>query len=306
MSRSKFQLNSIHDQAQLNEGESVTMVLSDQPILNKDGELNDSSDELSNVRIVDEERAKHNDEVRKQVEYDPTKEGQYILEKHNDLKTGPKGFLIGGSTLGVIEEQDPEKRLAILTALGEKQSLEGKLKPQSDFYTSEEMAKMMASRKLPKRKTKRKKEKKEEEREDQIGGAGPTGIAQAGRPADAGSDEEDTELCEQLSKQRRLVRRSDAGSVKKGEAALNAVSDRTQALASAWASIPSNLLDRILALVIESEPFHRGCLSKATVLVTMADPSKIQWPVLRMTNPGTSRSLEVCFCVVLRTPCQRT
>merc|ERR1712003_78701 len=99
-----------HDQAQLNDGESVTMVLSDQPILNKDGELNDSREELSNVRMVDDERAKHNDEVRKQVEYDPTKEGQDILEKYNDLKTGPKGFLIGGSTLGVIEEQDPEKK----------------------------------------------------------------------------------------------------------------------------------------------------------------------------------------------------
>merc|ERR1712157_590004 len=98
------------------------MVLSDQPILNKDGELNDSRDELSNVRMVDDERAKHNDEVRKQVEYDPTKEGQDILEKYNELKTGPKGFLLGGggSTLGVIEEQDPEKRLAILTALGDK------------------------------------------------------------------------------------------------------------------------------------------------------------------------------------------
>merc|ERR1712151_1288452 len=143
-----------HDQAQLNEGESVTMVLSDQPILNKDGELNDSRDELSNVRMVDDERAKHNDEVRKQVEYDPTKEGQDILEKYNDLKTGPKGFLIGGSTLGVIEEQDPEKRLAILTALGDKQSLEGKLKLQSDFYTSEEMSKMMAAQKPPKKKTK--------------------------------------------------------------------------------------------------------------------------------------------------------
>merc|ERR1719262_1441300 len=44
----------------------------------------------------------------------------------------------------------------------------------------------------------------------------------------ADSDEEDPELYEQLSKQRRLVRRSDAGAVRKGEAALAAVSDRIQ------------------------------------------------------------------------------
>merc|ERR1719235_2508709 len=106
-----------HDQSDLNEGETVTMVLSDQPLLNKDGELNDSRDELSNVRMADNERARHNDEVRKQVEYDPTKEGQDILEKYNELKTGPKGFVIGGTSMGVIEETDPEKRLAILTAL---------------------------------------------------------------------------------------------------------------------------------------------------------------------------------------------
>lgn len=47
---------------------------------------------------------------------------------------------------------------------------------------------------------------------------------------DAGSDEEDPELYEQLSKQRRLVRRSDAGAMKKGEAALAAVSERISAL----------------------------------------------------------------------------
>merc|ERR1712039_1090431 len=47
---------------------------------------------------------------------------------------------------------------------------------------------------------------------------------------DAGSDEEDPELYEQLSKQRRLVRRSDAGAMKKGEAALAAVSDRISTL----------------------------------------------------------------------------
>merc|ERR1719262_1448016 len=44
----------------------------------------------------------------------------------------------------------------------------------------------------------------------------------------ADSDEEDPELYEQLSKQRRLVRRSDQGAVQKGEAALAAVSDRIQ------------------------------------------------------------------------------
>mmetsp|Transcript_89439 Transcript_89439/g.251894 ORF Transcript_89439/g.251894 Transcript_89439/m.251894 type:complete len:426 (+) Transcript_89439:142-1419(+) len=219
-----------HDQSDLAEGNEVTMVLSDKPILNKDGEVDDSRDELSNVRLVDNERAKHNDAVRNQVEYDPNKEGQDILEKYNELQTGPKGFMIGGSTIGVIEETDPEKRLAILTALSDKHSLEGKLKVQSDFYTSEEMSKMMTARKPPKKRTKRKRDEKANEKEDQIGGSLPMGSAVAGRPADAGSDEEDPELYEQLSKQRRLVRRSDAGTVKKGEAALGAVSERIATL----------------------------------------------------------------------------
>merc|ERR1712087_507200 len=94
-------------------------------------------DELSNTRMSDLERAKHNEEVRKQVEYDPTKEGQDILEKYDELKTGPVGFVIGGTTMGVIEENDPEKKLAILTALSERQ--DGGLKFQSDYYTAAEM-----------------------------------------------------------------------------------------------------------------------------------------------------------------------
>lgn len=216
-----------HDQSQIIEGTEVTMVLSDQPLLNKDGELINSKDELSNVRMIDEERYKHNEAVKNQVEYDPHKDNQDILEKYNDLKTGPTGFVLGGShPAGKIDEQDPEKRLALLTALSERDSAETKLKLQSDFYTTEEMNKMLGSRKAPKKKTKRKKEATKEDKEDQIGGALPSGTAAAGRPADAGSDEEDPELYEQLSKQRRLVRRSDAGSVKKGEAALGAVSER--------------------------------------------------------------------------------
>eukprot|EP00928_Gymnodinium_smaydae_P012545 TRINITY_DN14545_c0_g7_i1.p1 TRINITY_DN14545_c0_g7~~TRINITY_DN14545_c0_g7_i1.p1 ORF type:complete len:589 (-),score=194.44 TRINITY_DN14545_c0_g7_i1:117-1883(-) len=220
-----------HDNSQIVEGTEVTMVLSDKPILNKDGEIDDSRDELSNVRMVDDERARHNEEVRKQVEYDPTKENQDILEKYNDLKTGPKGFILGGSTMGVIEETDPEKRLAILTALSEKHSLDGKLKVQSDYYTSEEMEKLNKFRKPPKKKTKRKKDASKEEKDDAIGGSAPTGTMAPGRPVDAGSDEEDPELYEQLSKQRRLVRRSDAGAVKKGEAALSVVSERISAVA---------------------------------------------------------------------------
>ena len=157
---------------------------------------------------------------------DPTKDGQDILEKYNELKTGPKGFVLGAATL---DETDPEKRLAILTALSDKQSLEGKLKVQADYYTTEEMAKMNKFRKPPKKKTKRRTDPGKEDKDDAIGGAAPSGKMAPGRPADAGSDEEDPELYEQLSKQRRLVRRSDAGAVKKGEAALSVVSERITA-----------------------------------------------------------------------------
>ncbi|CAE7911481.1 unnamed protein product [Symbiodinium necroappetens] len=55
-------------------------------------------------------------------------------------------------------------------------------------------------------------------------------IACPARPDDAGSDEEDPELYEQLSKQRRLVKRADTGQAKKGEAALTQVSERIQGM----------------------------------------------------------------------------
>lgn len=216
-----------HDASTLVEGESVTMTLSDKPILDKEGKIDDETpDELSNVRMTDAERAKHHEELKKQVDYDPTKEGQNILSKYDELKTGPSGFMISGSTVGVLDETDPEKKLAILTALSQKQSLEMKLKMQSDYYTPDEMSAKF--RKPPKKKAKRRKATDSKDKEDQIGD--PTLAAAAARPQDAGSDEEDPELYEQLSKQRRLVRRSDAGAMKKGEAALTAVSERIQSL----------------------------------------------------------------------------
>lgn len=215
-----------HDAASLPDGET-TLTLSDKPILNEDGDIDDRPDELSNVKMTDVEKAKHNEAVRKQVEYDPTKEGANILDKYDELKTGPTGFVVGGAVVGSIDEKDPEKRLSILTALSEKQSLETQNRVQSDFYTTEEMAKF---RKPAKTKGKRRMRQADaKEKDDQI--AGPTsgsGMLVPGRPADAGSDEEDPELYEQLSKQRRLVRRSEAGAVRKGEAALTAVSERIQ------------------------------------------------------------------------------
>lgn len=216
-----------HDASQIMDGEQVVMTLSDKPILNAAGEVDDTPDELSNVRMSDMERARHHDALKNQKEYDPHKEGQDILEKYDELNTGPIGFMLGGASMVLSEEVDPEKKLAILTALSEKQSLETKTRLQKDYYTSEEMQQF---RKPPKKKIKRRENKASKDKEDQIGGAMHSGAADFGRPGDAGSDEEDPELYEQLSKQRRLVRRSDAGAVKKGEAALAAVSERVQSI----------------------------------------------------------------------------
>jgi U4/U6.U5 tri-snRNP-associated protein 1 len=212
-----------HDTSSIGEGETVVMTLSDQRLIDKDGKLINADDELSNVRMTDAERAQHHNALKNQKEYDRDKDGQDILEKYDELKTGPSGFMIGGSTLGVIQEDDPEKRLAILTKLSEQHSLDNKLKLQSDFYTSEEMAKF---RKPPKKKTK-KRSAKDADKEDAVGNPKLVAIQ---RPDDAGSDEEDPELYEQLSKQRRLVRRSDAGATRRGEAALASVSERIQAI----------------------------------------------------------------------------
>jgi len=214
-----------HDAGDIREGETVVMTLSDSQLLDKDGNLVETADELSNVRLSDMERAKHHDALKKQVDYDPTKDGQDILSKYDDLKEAPEGFLLGGRTLGgVIEENDPEKRLAILTALGEKHSLENKLKLQSDFYTAEEMSKMWK----PKKKIKRRKTEKVE-KDDTIGNPEVFGKNSTSKE-DYCSDEEDPELYEQLSKQRRLVKKSTDGGTKKGEAALAAVTEQVAVL----------------------------------------------------------------------------
>eukprot|EP00930_Biecheleria_cincta_P017481 TRINITY_DN1388_c0_g2_i1.p1 TRINITY_DN1388_c0_g2~~TRINITY_DN1388_c0_g2_i1.p1 ORF type:complete len:594 (-),score=171.44 TRINITY_DN1388_c0_g2_i1:246-2027(-) len=217
-----------HDSSALKEGESVTMTLSDQRLLDKDGNLVETQDELSNVNMLDADRQKHNDAIKSQVEYDPTKPGADILDKYDDIKTGPTGFMIGGVATGVIEERDPEKRLAILTQLSEKQTDAFGNKFQSDYFTSDEMAKFKKPEK--KRKIKKRTKTADKDTEDRIGDPKMVHVASE-RPEDAGSDEEDPELYEQLSKQRRLVKRADTGQAKKGEAALAQVSERIQTLA---------------------------------------------------------------------------
>lgn len=215
-----------HDASQLQDGETI-MTLADKNLLDKDGNLNDDDDELANVNMLDSDRAKQNDAVRNQKDYDRDLEGQSILSKYDDVKTGPKGFVLGGQVMGVIEETDPEKRLAILTHLSEKSSLETQNKLQADFYTSEEMGKFRKPKKKVKKRARQADDKKDKDNQMPVAPAG-SATAPPGHAQDAGSDEEDPELYEQLSKQRRLVRRSDAGAVRKGEAALAAVSDRIQ------------------------------------------------------------------------------
>eukprot|EP00931_Biecheleriopsis_adriatica_P076105 TRINITY_DN49859_c0_g1_i1.p1 TRINITY_DN49859_c0_g1~~TRINITY_DN49859_c0_g1_i1.p1 ORF type:complete len:624 (+),score=189.18 TRINITY_DN49859_c0_g1_i1:101-1873(+) len=215
-----------HDADSIKEGESVIMTLSDQRLIDKDGNLVEGQDELSNVNMLDSERDKQNDAIRSQVAYDPTKQGADILDKYDEIKTGPTGFMIGGVATGIIEERDPEKRLAILTAISEKQG-DVQNKFQSDYYTAEEMAKF--TKKPTNQKKKKKRTKATGDKDDQIGD--PTKVhVKVARPEDAGSDEEDPELYEQLSKQRRLVKRADSGAAKKGEAALTQVSERVQSV----------------------------------------------------------------------------
>merc|ERR1719267_239670 len=141
-----------HDADQIAEGETI-MTLADSNILDEKGNINDKADELANVNMLDADKAKHNDALRNQKEYDRDIEGQNILSKYDELKTGPKGFVLGGQVMGVIEETDPEKRLAILTHLSEKSSLETQNKLQSDFYTAKEMEEMSKFNK-PKKKVK--------------------------------------------------------------------------------------------------------------------------------------------------------
>lgn len=204
-----------HDPSKIQEGQEVTVTLADQPLLDDKGNLRDAPDELVNASIRDVETSERNEDLKKQKDYDPDKATD-ILEKYNDLPTGPRGFSLGS----MIEEQDPEKRLAILTKLGE-QSLDPKLTIQKDFYTEEEMKQF---RKPKKKVKKRPRQSIDPKDKDEITTSSGAPRAPDERAAD--SDEEDPELYEQLSKQRRLVRRSDQGAVQKGEAALASISKR--------------------------------------------------------------------------------
>merc|ERR1719272_1546467 len=249
------------------------MTLADTNLLDKDGNLVDNDDELANVNMLDSDRAKQNDAVRNQKDYDRDLDGQNILSKYDELKTGPKGFVLGGQVMGVIEETDPEKRLAILTSLSEKSSLEQKTKIQADFYTSEEMNTFRKTKKAPKkRKTRTGDDKKDTDDQMPVAPKG-SAVAAPGRPQDAGSDEEDPELYEQLSKQRRLVRRSDAGAVRKGEAALAAVSDRIQ--------------------VVEKEAEEKEKEKEETAAAAVQDPDKV------------SMTTTTEFCNIVQTPLEK-
>mmetsp|Transcript_51984 Transcript_51984/g.153288 ORF Transcript_51984/g.153288 Transcript_51984/m.153288 type:complete len:625 (-) Transcript_51984:115-1989(-) len=221
-----------HDQADIQTGEEIIMTLSDSKLIDQDGKgnwaLQEPTDELSNVNLLDAEKAKHNDAIRNQKEYDATKEDQDILEKYDELKTGPTGFIVGGQAVGPIGETDPEKRLALLTKISEQQTAEMKLKMQSDYMTSEEADAKFGFKKAPKKKGKKRKEVGD--KDDHVGDLKAFNAPK--RPEDAGSDEEDPELYESLSKQRRLVKRSTEGALKKGEAALAGVSDMISKIAS--------------------------------------------------------------------------
>jgi len=262
-----------HDADQLIDGETTIMTLADSTILDKDGNINEQEDELANVNMLDADRAKHNEAQKNQKEYDRDLDGQNILSKYDDLKTGPKGFVLGGQVMGVIEETDPEKRLAILTHLSEKSSLEQTDKLQSDFYTTEEMSKFRKPKKKVEEVVHRAADDKKD-KDNQLPQA-PAGSAMAppGRPQDAGSDEEDPELYEQLSKQRRLVRRSDAGAVRKGEAALAAVSDRIQ--------------------VIEKESEEKEKAKEEAAVDVPVDPDKV------------SMTATTEFCNIVQTPLEK-
>ncbi|CAK9014604.1 U4/U6.U5 tri-snRNP-associated protein 1 (SNU66 homolog) (hSnu66) (Squamous cell carcinoma antigen recognized by T-cells 1) (SART-1) (hSART-1) (U4/U6.U5 tri-snRNP-associated 110 kDa protein) (allergen Hom s 1) [Durusdinium trenchii] len=145
-----------HDSEAFKEGESVVMTLSDQRLIDKDGNLVETQDELSNTNLLDSDKAKKNEAIRSQVEYDPTKPNADILDKYDEPGAAPTGFMIGGVPTGVIDERDPEKRLAILTQMSENQTLDFGNKFQSDFYTSDEMAKFKKPTKKPKRKARSK------------------------------------------------------------------------------------------------------------------------------------------------------
>merc|ERR1719158_2394318 len=199
------------------------MTLSDRRLLNEDGELVDEGDELSNARLAEMQRKKRNDAIKAQKEYDPDN-AKGILEKYDEIPKGVTGFTLGS---GLPSEMSPEEKLQVLTEKAKETSLSGDLKFQSDYYTSEQMADF----KKPPKKTKKTKKKAPTEAKGDDMPKAVKGAAAAAAAANQDSDEEDPELYEQLSKQRRLVRSTQGGIRKKGEAALTAVQAEVQKVA---------------------------------------------------------------------------
>ncbi|GAB6024338.1 hypothetical protein CHUAL_009507 [Chamberlinius hualienensis] len=149
-----------HDRQTFTEGKSVVLTLKDADV------LEESNDVLVNVNMVDDEKMKKNNEIKKKSKaYNPMEEddeledfddvSKNVLSKYNEEIAGvkKKSFVIGGSAqVDKFKKQDER---------GEGLSLDlPALKVASEFYTEEEMVQF--------KKTKIRKVKKKKFRADDL------------------------------------------------------------------------------------------------------------------------------------------
>jgi len=209
-------LHVAHDIDKFQEGEDVTLVMADTPLLNEKGELNLEKGELENVAWKDSKRAERNNEIKNdpmRAGYNASLEDSYeigaggmpikrLLAQYDEKPVGEKGFTLG-QRQKELHAMDPEERLKALTreasstSSGAGISLNNGMKFQSDFYRPGEAG-------FRKPKTSKKMKKRKQMKEDDEP-KGTISFKQLERPADCDSDEEDPELYESLRKQRKLL-----------------------------------------------------------------------------------------------------
>jgi len=207
-------LHVAHDFDKFQEGEDVTLVMADTPLLNEKGELNLEKGELENVNWKDGRKVERNNEIKNDPArhgYNASLEDTYeigaggmpvkrLLAQYDEKPIGEKGFTLG-QRQKELQAMDPEERLNALTKEASSSSasrgiaLSQAMKFQSDYYRPGEVG-------FRKPKIKKMKKRKQLKEDDE-----PKGVVSfktLERPEDCDSDEEDPELYESLRKQRKL------------------------------------------------------------------------------------------------------
>jgi len=239
-----------HEFEKFQEGEDITMVLADTPILNERGEINLDDGELENVLWKDQNKSKKWNDIKDdpaRAGYNASLPDQYeigagglpvkrLLTQYDDKPIEERGFHLG-QRQAQLEALTPEERLNLLSAEAEQQKKEaldqpydregvkfnlnhGQIKFQSDYIPTSDAPKI--SFKKTGKKNKKKRKVKEEEEPKQLT------FKTLEKPENIDSDEEDPELYEYLRKQRKVVNLEPIEEKRRGGATTKELVDKAR------------------------------------------------------------------------------